>query len=86
VIVAATLVGIAINFLGINPIQALVVTAILNGLLAPPVLILVMLASNDRAIMGERTNGRLLNIVGWATTLVMAAAAIALVVVTLLPS
>ena len=42
VIVAATAVGIAINFLGINPIQALVVTAILNGVLAPPILILVM--------------------------------------------
>ena len=86
VIVVATLVGIAINFLGINPIQALVITAILNGLLAAPVLILVMLVSNNRKVMGERTNGRLLNIVGWATTLVMAAAAIALIVVTLLPS
>jgi Mn2+/Fe2+ NRAMP family transporter len=49
-------------------------------------LIVVMLASNDRKVMGERTNGRLLNLVGCATTLVMAAAAIALIVVTLLPS
>ena len=86
VIVAATLVGVAINFLGINPIQALVVTAILNGVLAPPLLILVMLASNDRAVMGERTNGRLLNAVGWATTAVMGVAAVALIVVTLLPA
>ncbi|MGO9206888.1 MAG: NRAMP family divalent metal transporter, partial [Candidatus Limnocylindrales bacterium] len=80
VIVAATLVGMGINFLGINPITALVLSAVLNGLLAPPLLLLVMLVSNDRMVMGERTNGRLLNVVGWATTLIMAVAALALVV------
>src|ERR1019366_143146 len=52
-IVAATLVGMAINFLGINPITALVWSAVLNGLVAPPLLVLVMLVSNDRAAMGE---------------------------------
>ncbi len=80
VIAAATLVGVGINFLGINPITALVLSAVLNGLLAPPLLVLVMLVSNDRAVMGERTNGRLLNVVGWATTLTMAIAALALIV------
>ena len=71
VIGAATVVGIAINFLGINPIDAPVLTAVLNGLLAPPLLILVMLASNNRKVMGERTNGRALNLLGWLTTIVM---------------
>jgi Mn2+/Fe2+ NRAMP family transporter len=80
VIATATLVGMGINFLGINPITALVLSAVLNGLLAPPLLVLVMLVSNDRAVMGERTNGRLLNIVGWATTLTMGAAAVALII------
>ena len=80
VIVAATLVGMGVNFLGINPITALVLSAVLNGLLAPPLLLLVMLVSNDRMVMGERTNGRLLNVVGWATTLIMAVAALALLV------
>ena len=80
VIAAATLVGMGINFLGINPITALVLSAVLNGLLAPPLLVLVMLVSNDRAVMGERTNGRLLNVVGWATTLTMGFAAVALIV------
>ena len=84
VIVAATLVGMLMNFVGIDPIDALVLTAVLNGLLAPPLLVLVMLASNDRRIMGERTNGRLLNLLGWATTVVMAVAAVALVATTLL--
>ena len=51
-----------------------------RGLVAAPLLVLVMLVSNNRAAMGERTNGRLLNVVGWATTFVMVVAAIALVV------
>ncbi len=84
VIVVATLIGMLMNFAGIDPIDALVLTAVLNGLLAPPLLVLVMLASNDRRIMGERTNGRLLNVLGWATTAVMAVAAVALVVTTVL--
>ena len=83
VIIAATLVGMAINFLGINPITALVLTAVLNGLIAPPLLVLVMLVSNDRKAMGERTNGRLLNVVGWVTTIAMGVAAVALVVTTI---
>jgi len=84
VIVAATVVGIGINFLGINPITALVFSAIINGLLAAPILVLVMLLANNRKIMGERTNGRWLNVVGWATTIVMGVAAIALIVTTIL--
>lgn len=77
IIVVATLAGMLINFLGINPIQALYWTAVLNGLLAPVVLVLI---ANNRAVMGERGNGVALNIMGWITTLVMGAAAVALVV------
>jgi NRAMP (natural resistance-associated macrophage protein)-like metal ion transporter len=84
VIVAATGIGVAINFLGINPITALVLSAILNGIIAGPLLILVMLISNDRRAVGERTNGRLLNAVGWTTTAVMCIAAVALVVTSVL--
>ena len=80
VIVLATVVGMLINFLGINPMTALVVTAVINGLLAPPLLMLVMLVSNNRAVMGSRTNGRPLNVLGWATTALMAIAALALIV------
>ena len=72
--------GRVFNFLGINPIEALFWTAVLNGFLAPPLLVLVMLVANDPTIMGSRTNGRRLNIVGWGTTIVMFAAAIGLVV------
>ena len=79
VIVVATLVGMAINFLGINPITALVISAVLNGVVAAPLIVLVMLVSNDRKVLGERTNGRLLNVVGWATALVMGLAVVGLV-------
>ena len=83
VVVVATLVGMGINFLGINPIDALVISSVINGLLAPPLLVLVMVVSNNTKVMGERTNGRLLNAVGWATTVLMALAAIALIVTSL---
>ncbi len=80
VIVASTVVGIAIDFLGINPITALFWTAVINGFVAPPLLAIIMLVSNNRKVMGRRANGRLTNLVGWATTLAMFAAAIGLVV------
>jgi NRAMP (natural resistance-associated macrophage protein)-like metal ion transporter len=80
VIVAGTAVGMLFNFLGINPIDALFWTAVLNGFLAPPLLVLVMLVANDRKVMGTRTNGGWLNLLGWGTTIVMFSAAIGLVV------
>jgi NRAMP (natural resistance-associated macrophage protein)-like metal ion transporter len=78
VIAASTLVGLVVDFLGINPIDALFWTAVINGFTAPPLLLLIMLIANNRAIMGERTNGTALNILGWAATGAMFAAAIAL--------
>ena len=84
VIAVATLIGTLINFTGINPIDALVATAVINGLLAAPLLVLVMLVANDRAVMGERVNGRSLNVLGWATTAIIAVAAVALIVTTVI--
>jgi Mn2+/Fe2+ NRAMP family transporter len=55
-------------------------TAVINGFLAPPLLILILKISNDRKIMGERVNGRILNIAGWITFNAMAGAAVALIV------
>lgn len=69
VIAACTAIGLALNFLGVNPIQALVGVAIINGLLMPPLLIVTLLATNNRAIMGERVNGRPLNVLGWLTVI-----------------
>jgi NRAMP (natural resistance-associated macrophage protein)-like metal ion transporter len=79
VIAVSTLVGMLINFVGINPIRALFLTAVINGFLAPPLLVVIMLIANNRRVMGERVNSRWANIMGWATTVVMFAAAMGLV-------
>jgi len=79
-IVGATVCGALINYIGINPVTALFWTAVLNGLLAPPLLMVIMLVANNKAVMGERANGLTLNILGWATVLLMSAAAVALLV------
>ena len=78
-IAISTGIGMLINFTKLNPITALVWSAVLNGFLAPPLLVLIMIISNNRSIMGSRVNGRFVNILGWAVTIVMFAAAIALI-------
>jgi NRAMP (natural resistance-associated macrophage protein)-like metal ion transporter len=80
---AATLVGTLINFLGINPIKALFWTAVINGFLAPPLLVLIMLIANNEKIMGERVNSLRTNIMGWTTTFIMFVVAVALVIIAL---
>lgn len=79
VIVVSTLVSLFINFLGINPISALFWTAVINGFLAPPLLLIIMLIANNRSVMGSKVNSVGLNVLGWATAALMGAAAIALV-------
>jgi Mn2+/Fe2+ NRAMP family transporter len=58
--------------------KLLVVVALVNGLAAAPFLVVVMLISKDREIMGEHRNGRLARTLGWLTVGLMAVAAIAL--------
>lgn len=79
-IALSTGIGMLINFTGINPIDALFITAVINGLLTPPVLFFLMLASNNRAILGNRVNGPVLNVIGWVSTAVMTAAVIGLII------
>ena len=71
----ATLVGVGIDYLGINPIDALFFTAVINGFVAPPLLVMIMLVSNNKKIMGKRTNSRLTNVLGWGAAVVMFLAA-----------
>jgi Mn2+/Fe2+ NRAMP family transporter len=79
VMTASTVVALAICYAGVSPISALFWTAVLNGFLAPPLLIVVMLIANNRDVMGTRVNNRLLNVLGWSTTIAMFVAAVALV-------
>jgi Mn2+/Fe2+ NRAMP family transporter len=76
IIATSTLVGMLINFLGINPIKALFWTAVINGVVAPPLLVVILLVANNKRVMGERTNGRGANAVGWLTAALMFAAAV----------
>jgi NRAMP (natural resistance-associated macrophage protein)-like metal ion transporter len=75
-IAVSTFIAMLVNFLGISPIKALFWSAVLNGLLAPPVLVVVMLVANNRNVLGDRVNGRWLNLLGWATVLLMTCSAV----------
>jgi Mn2+/Fe2+ NRAMP family transporter len=70
--------GFAIDLIGINPIQALYYNAVLNGIVAPPLLVMIMLIGNNRSIMKKEVNGRASNTLGWITTIAMRIAAVAL--------
>jgi NRAMP (natural resistance-associated macrophage protein)-like metal ion transporter len=80
IIAAATLVGMLITFLKIPLVTALFWTAVINGVLAPPLIVVIMLVSNSKKVMGNRTNGRLTNILGWSTAVIMTAAAVGMFV------
>jgi Mn2+/Fe2+ NRAMP family transporter len=74
---AAIATGLILDLLGVNPIRMLFLSALVNGLVAPPLLALVMLAANNRKTMGDQTNGLMLNVLGWTTVAVMGAAGLA---------
>ena len=80
VIAVAILVGLAFDFAGLNAVKMLFWSAILNGLLAPPLVIMVALLTSDRRVMGDRVNSRGMQALGWICALIMSAAAIALLV------
>jgi len=80
VFVLSTLAAIAIDFIGINPIKALYWSAVVNGVLAPPLLVCVYLIAADRKIMAGQPSPPLVRAVVAVTALVMAAAAIAMFV------
>lgn len=84
ILALATLGGVVMNFLHVDPIRALFVTAVINGLLAPPLLILIVLLGSDRGIMRARVSGVLSKSLTWAATAAMALAAFALVWTTVL--
>ncbi|HET6900465.1 MAG TPA: divalent metal cation transporter, partial [Vicinamibacteria bacterium] len=78
VISAATIVGLALNFIGVNPFQALVYTAVINGVVAAPLLFLVARIAERRDIMGDARSGWLSRALLWLTFAAMAAAAVAM--------
>jgi NRAMP (natural resistance-associated macrophage protein)-like metal ion transporter len=78
VITIATLIGLLINFIGIDPIKALVFAAVINGVVAVPLIFVIALIAKNEKIMGEYKSGLLSNIFVWLTFICMGTAAIAM--------
>jgi NRAMP (natural resistance-associated macrophage protein)-like metal ion transporter len=80
VMTAAMLIGLALNFAGLNAVKMLFWSAVLNGVLAPPLVVLVVLLTSDRKVMGKRVNSPLARTLGWLCAILMSAAAVALLI------
>ena len=78
VIAIAVLMGLALDYAGLNAIALLYFAAVLNGVLAPPLILLVVLLTRNRSVMGDAVNSRMLDALGWITFAVMIGAALGL--------
>ena len=76
VVGVSMLLGLALDYMGIDAVAMLFWSAVVNGVLAPPLIVLVVLLTSDKSIMGERVNPPLLRWLGWLTAAVMTVAAI----------
>ncbi len=77
VIIISTGIGLLINFLGLDPIKALIYSAVANGLIAPVILALIILISSNKKVMGDWVNNSVVAGLGWVTVIVMAVAGVA---------
>ena len=75
IIAASTVIGLWINFADVDPIKALIYAAVINGVIAVPLLVLIVKIGNDKKILEGRTNGKISSIIGWITVVVMGFAA-----------
>ena len=77
-IAAATLIGVFINFVDIDPIKALFWSAVINGVVAAPLMVMIMVMAMQRRVMGDFTLPRPLWLMGWLSTIAMIAAVAAM--------
>jgi NRAMP (natural resistance-associated macrophage protein)-like metal ion transporter len=80
VMATAMALGLALNYMGLNAVKMLFWSAVINGLLAPPLILLVILLTGNRKVMGKNVNSPLLQYLGWTTLVVMVAAAAGLII------
>ena len=78
IIAAGLLLGLVLDYAGINVVAMLFWSAVLNGVLAPPLIVIVLLLTSSRRIMGARVNPPWLKLLGWLTVVVMTAASVAM--------
>ena len=76
VIIISMVFGLAMNFLGIDPIKALIYSAFINGLVAPIILALIVIISSDKKVMGRWKNKRSTTVFGWVITGIMTVAGV----------
>jgi Mn2+/Fe2+ NRAMP family transporter len=72
--------GMALSFAHVNAIRLLIWSAVINGLLAPPLILIILVVCNNERVMGPHRNSRGLNVLGALSALLMSGAAIALIV------
>jgi Mn2+/Fe2+ NRAMP family transporter len=80
VMAVAMAVGLALDFAGLNAVRMLFWSAVINGLLAPPLILLVILLTSSQKVMGQRVNSLPLKYLGWATFVVMSAAGVGMLI------
>jgi NRAMP (natural resistance-associated macrophage protein)-like metal ion transporter len=78
VMVISLILGLLLNYIGISPIKALIYTAILYGLTAPVLIAIILHISNNKKVMGNFTNSRFSNVLGFSALILMTVAAVAL--------
>ncbi|HEY2016352.1 MAG TPA: Nramp family divalent metal transporter [Bryobacteraceae bacterium] len=80
VIAVAMFIGLALDFAGFNAVKMLFWSAVLNGILAPPLVIVVVLLTSDKKVMGNRVNSKTAAAAGWICAVVMSVAALSLLI------
>lgn len=80
IIAISIIIGIILNFIGIDPIKALIYSAIANGIVAPVILVFIVRISSSHKIMGEYKNKPITKFLGWAATILMGITAIAAII------
>jgi Mn2+/Fe2+ NRAMP family transporter len=80
IIIISMIIGLGINFIGIDPIKALIYSAIANGIVAPVIICMIVLISSNKKIMGHWHNKPYVTFIGWSVFALMAAAGIAAII------
>ena len=74
IVILSMLIGLAMNFIGLDPLKALIYSAVANGIVAPAILVMIVLLASSKKVMGQHKNSELSTALGWIITGVMAVA------------
>ncbi len=80
VMIIAVILGILLNFIGLDPIKTLIYSAVINGIISPIILYFIVRISNSKEVMGKFKNNIITNIIGWFTVILMAIVSIATII------